>query len=80
MQLGMHGEGPKVGWIPERREHSLLLHARKNQPDRLRDWAHRLERTHVHNKAAVAVANKLARIVWAVWTHQRPFERIDKAA
>jgi transposase len=59
---------------------SVLLHARKSQPDRLRDWAHRLESTHVHNKAAVAVANKLARIVWAVWTHQRPFERIAKAA
>jgi transposase len=59
---------------------SVLLHARKNQPDRLRDWAHTLERTHVHNKAAVGVANKLARIVWAVWTHQRPYERIDKAA
>ena len=58
---------------------SLLLHARKSQPDRLREWAHKLEGTHVDNKAAVAVANKLARIVWAVWTHQ-PFERIEKAA
>jgi hypothetical protein len=27
----------------------------------------------VHNKAAVAVANKLARIVWAVWSHARPY-------
>jgi hypothetical protein len=25
------------------------------------------------NVAAVAVANKLARIVWAVWVQQRPF-------
>ena len=52
---------------------SVLLHARKQQPDRLREWAHKLEKTHVHNKAAVAVANKLARIVWAVWTHQTPY-------
>lgn len=59
---------------------SLLLHARKSQPDRLRLWAHALERTHVHNKAAVAVANKLARIVWAVWTRQRPYERMAPAA
>lgn len=52
---------------------SVLLHARKAQPDRLRDWAHRLEATHVHNKAAVAVANKLARSVWAVWTRHEPY-------
>lgn len=52
---------------------SVLLHARKQQPDRLREWAHKLAQTHTHNKAAVAVANKLARIVWAVWRHQQPF-------
>ena len=59
---------------------SVLLHARKRQPDRLRQWAHKLERTHVHNKAAVAVANKLARIAWAVWIRQRPFEHVAAAA
>jgi transposase len=52
---------------------SVLLHARKAQPDRLRVWAHRLEATHVHNKAAVAVANKLARTVWAVWSRHEPY-------
>jgi transposase len=56
---------------------SVLLHARKAQPDRLRDWAHRLEATHVHNKAAVAVANKLARIVWAVWSRQQPYGQLQ---
>jgi transposase len=59
---------------------SVLLHARKQQPDRLREWAHKLEGTHVHNKAAVAVANKLARIVWAVWTYQTPYGSLRKAA
>jgi len=59
---------------------SVLVHARKQQPDRLREWANNLAKTHVHNKAAVAVANKLARIVWAVWHHQRPFALISKAA
>jgi len=52
---------------------SVLIHARKQQPDRLREWASKLAKTHVHNKAAVAVANKLARIVWAVWSHARPY-------
>jgi hypothetical protein len=28
--------------------------------------------------AAVAVANKLARIVWAVWTQQRPFAAMHR--
>jgi transposase len=59
---------------------SVLLHARKQQPDRLREWANNLAKTHVHNKAAVAVANKLARVVWAVWTHDRPFDRLAKVA
>ena len=55
---------------------AVLVHAQKSQPDRLRSWAHALQRTHVHNKAAVAVANKLARVVWAVWSRQSPFQHI----
>jgi transposase len=47
---------------------SILCHAKKSkrEPDRLRAWALERERARGHNKAAVAVANKLARIVWAV--------------
>ena len=59
---------------------SVLIHARKQQPDRLREWANDLAKTRVHNKAAVAVANKLARIVWAVWKTDRPFALMAKAA
>jgi transposase len=44
------------------------------QPDRLRSWALKLERKIGHNKAAVALANKLARIAWGVWTSDRDFE------
>jgi len=44
---------------------SVLLHARTSQTDRLRACANKLAQTHVHNKVAVAVANTLARIVWA---------------
>lgn len=59
---------------------STLLHARTQQPDHLREWAHKLAQTHVHNKAAVAVANKVARIVWAVWSRQEPYGQTQRAA
>jgi transposase len=42
--------------------------------DRLRRWALECERRTSHNKATVALANRLARIVWATWKHQRPFD------
>jgi transposase len=42
--------------------------------DRLRRWALDCERQRGHNKATVAVANRLARIVWATWTYERAFD------
>ena len=40
----------------------------------LQRWAlKRAEATHV-NQAAVALANKLARVVWAVWRRQTRFD------
>lgn len=41
--------------------------------DRLRTWALDLQERRGHNKAAVALANKLARIVWATWRFERDF-------
>ncbi len=46
---------------------TVLWHGKRLQePDRLRTWALRLERERGHNRAAVATANKLARLAWAV--------------
>ena len=45
------------------------------EPDDLRSWALAIERRSGHNVAAVALANKLARVCWRVWRDQRPFER-----
>lgn len=42
--------------------------------DALRDWALKVRARTGHNKAAVAVANKLARVVWASWYRQHDFE------
>lgn len=59
---------------------SLLCHAKRApKPSPLQTWALQTERRRGHNVAAVAVANKLARIVWAVWHHQHPFSN-DHAA
>jgi transposase len=53
---------------------SVLWHAKSAaQPTALQRWAGRTEQRRGHNVAAVAVANKLARVVWAVWKQQRPF-------
>lgn len=42
--------------------------------DRLRSWALATEQRCGRNKATVALANKLARIIWATWRYQRPFD------
>jgi len=48
---------------------SVLLAAKRNkQNDRLRTWALDVEKRQGHNKAAVALANKMVRIAWAVWS------------
>jgi len=53
---------------------AVLWAAKKRPtPDRLRVWALHLEKLRGHNKAAIALANKLARIVWAVWKHDVDF-------
>lgn len=49
-------------------------HRKNTPPDRLRRWALELHSLRGHNRAAVALANKLARIVWAVWRHDTPFQ------
>jgi transposase len=55
---------------------AVLWQAKKRtvEGDRLRSWALGRERVRGHNKAAVALANKLARIVWAVWRNEHAFD------
>jgi transposase len=84
------GEKRRLGHISKRGDRylrTLLIHgaravlnaslsaARRDQIlDRLRAWAITTQRRCGYNKATVALANKLARIVWATWKYQRPFD------
>jgi len=53
---------------------SVLWRARgAAQPTGFQRWARSTQQRRGHNIAAVAVANKLARIAWAVWSTQRAF-------
>jgi len=47
--------------------------------DRLRTWALHVAQLRGPNKAAVALANKLARIAWAVWRHGASFSEARAA-
>lgn len=60
---------------------ALLPAARARASDkpltRLQHWALDTQQRIGHNKAAVALANKMARIIWAVWTQQKTFNGDD---
>jgi transposase len=53
---------------------ALLAGKRCRRPSSLQLWAIKVNDARGHNKAATALANKLARIAWAVWRYGRVFE------
>jgi len=54
---------------------SVLWAAKHDKnPDALRRWALNLEQRRGHNRATIALANKLARIAWAVWSRNTVFQ------
>ena len=57
---------------------ALLAAKRHTHPSPLQLWAMKIEQSRGHNKAAVALANKIARIVWAMWKNDRNFENITR--
>lgn len=46
----------------------------KARLDHLRSWGLQVKARRGQNKTCVALANKLARIAWAIWKHERRFE------
>jgi len=51
----------------------LVAAQRQSNPRGLHLWGLQLQRRIGNNKTAVAIANKIARIVWAVWKSEKPF-------
>ena len=51
-----------------------LARRRERPLHRLQEWALACEKRRGRNRAAVALANRLARIVWATWKYQRAFD------
>lgn len=51
---------------------SVIIHA-ANKDDKLSRWVNRIKAERGHNKAAVALANKMARIGWAVIAHKTTY-------
>ena len=52
----------------------LVAAKRQKHPDRLRSWALQVEKRRGMNKATVGLANKMARIVWALWRDGSKYE------
>lgn len=51
---------------------ALLAVHRVREPDTLQRWVLGVEVRTGHNKATVALANRIARIAWRVWRDERP--------
>jgi transposase len=57
---------------------ALLCHAKQSgPPDSLRRWAVTLEKKRGHNIATIALANRLARIVWATWLRGEDYREVN---
>ena len=86
------GQLRRLGRISKRGDpylRMLLIHGarsrlaackRHHSKDPLHDWALEIEARRGHNRAVVALANKMARIAWNVWRVDRDYLRELKAA
>ena len=65
-------------WLGTGARSALLAAERREKSGqgvtRLQAWAVERGRQKQTNQAAVALANKLARVIWAVWKHERSFD------
>lgn len=83
-----HSSGPRrhLGSITKRGDpylRTLLIHgarsalvaaSRAKHPNHLQAWALRVKQRRGHNRATIALANKITRIAWAVSLHQTNYQ------
>ena len=86
------GNQRRLGGISKRGDRylrTLLIHGGRSvlwrapkaeNPSPLQQWGLRIRDLRGHNKAAVALANKLARRVWAVWKRECDYQANYRAA
>lgn len=86
------GSTRRLGRISKRGDRylrTLLVHGARSvlraattakQPCPLQLWGRELQQRSGHNKAVVALANKISRFAWVVWSEDRAFERLPQAA
>ena len=68
-------------WLLLHGARSCLLAAKRSPNSKpLYTWALQVEARRGHNRAAVALANKIARIAWTVWREDRDFTLVRQAA
>ena len=68
-------------WLLIHGARSCLLAAKRSKTKKpLYTWALEVQKRRGHNRAAVALANKMARIAWAVWREDRDFTLVRQAA
>jgi transposase len=72
--ISKHGDGYIRMLLTHGARSVLYAAERMEQPDRLRSWAVKIKTHRGHNKAVVALANKLARIAWAVSTRNQDYQ------
>lgn len=71
--ISKQGDG-YLRWLLIHGARSCLLAAKRSQKGKpLYTWALQVEKRRGHNKAAVALANRIARIAWTVWKEDRDF-------
>lgn len=80
------GQRRRLGSISKRGDiylRTLLIHGARamltaakssKHPDRLQSWALHVQQRRGSQKAYAALANKIARIVWAVWRNERSYQ------
>ena len=66
-----------IRYARSRKVYSLLAVKKFESLTHIQSWALNLEQRSCHNKATIALANKMARSIWAIWTGETTYNSND---